>query len=205
MIIDYINKTFENAEPIFLSELPCNSQEALRQEMKKLTDEGKLIRLYNGVYYKTYKTIIGTEGRMSINKYIEKKYIYNNKKISGFISGLGLYNKYGFTSQVPSIIEVTSNVATTKQRKINVDGYDIIVYKPTIEITENNINELEFMSLMTDIDYYSEISGNELKMKLREYVNKKLINFSIVKKYLFLFPDKIYKNLYNGGLMNELV
>lgn len=205
MIIDYINKTFENAEPIFLSELPCKSQEALRQEMKKLTDEGKLIRLYNGVYYKTYKTIIGTEGRMSINKYIEKKYIYNNKKISGFISGLGLYNKYGFTSQVPSIIEVTSNVATTKQRKINVDGYDIIVYKPTIEITENNINELEFMSLMTDIDYYSEISGNELKMKLREYVNKKLINFSIVKKYLFLFPDKIYKNLYNGGLINELV
>ena len=205
MIINYINKTFENAEPIFLSELPCNSQEALRQEMKKLTDEGKLIRLYNGVYYKPYKTIIGTEGRMSINKYIEKKYIYNNKKISGFISGLGLYNKYGFTSQVPSIIEVTSNVATTKQRKINVDGYDIIVYKPTIEITENNINELEFMSLMTDIDYYSEISGNELKMKLREYVNKKRINFSIVKKYLSLFPDKIYKNLYHGGLMNELV
>lgn len=205
MIIDYINKNFENAEPIFLSELPCNSQQALRQEMKKLTDEGKLIRLYNGVYYKPYKTIIGTEGRMSINKYIEKKYIYNNKKISGFISGLGLYNKYGFTSQVPSIIEVTSNVATTKQRKINVDGYDIIVYKPTIEITENNINELEFMSLMTDIDYYSEISGDELKMKLREYVNKKSIDFNIVKNYLPLFPDKIYKNLYNEGLMNELV
>ena len=110
MIIDYINKTFENAEPIFLSELPCNSQESLRQEMKKLTDEGKLIRLYNGVYYKPYKTIIGTEGRMSIHKYIEKKYIYNNKKVSGFISGLGLYNKYGFTSQVPSVIEVTSNI-----------------------------------------------------------------------------------------------
>ena len=94
MIIDYINKTFENAEPIFLSELPCNSQESLRQEMKKLADEGKLIRVYNGVYYKPYKTIIGTEGRMSIHKYIEKKYIYNNKKVSGFISGLGLYNKY---------------------------------------------------------------------------------------------------------------
>ena len=205
MIIDYINKTFENAEPIFLSELPCTSQESLRQEMKKLTDEGKLIRLYNGVYYKPYKTIIGTEGRMSIHKYIEKKYIYNNKKVSGFISGLGLYNKYGFTSQVPSVIEVTSNVATTKQRNINVDGYDIIVYKPIIEITDNNINELEFMSLMTDIDYFSEISGDELKIKLVEYINKKNIDFNIIKKYLPLFPDKIYKNLYNGGLMNELV
>ena len=205
MIIDYINKTFENAEPIFLSELPCHSQESLRQEMKKLTDEGKLIRLYNGVYYKPYKTIIGTEGRMSINKYIEKKYVYNNKKVSGFISGLGLYNKYGFTSQIPSVIEVTSNIATTKQRKINVDGYDIIVYKPIIEITDNNINELEFMALMTDIDQFSEKSGDELKMKLREYINKKNIDFNIVKVYLPLFPDKIYKNLYNGGLMNELV
>lgn len=205
MIIDYINKNYENAEPIFLSELPCNSQESLRQEMKKLTDEGKLIRIYNGVYYKPYKTIIGTEGRMSINKYIEKKYIYNNKKVSGFLSGLGLFNKYGFTSQVPSVIEVTSNVATTKQRKINVDGYNIIVYKPTIEITENNINVLEFMSLITDIDQFSEISGDELKFKLKEYIYKKNIDFNIVKKYLPLFPDKIYKNLYNGGLMNELV
>ena len=148
---------------------------------------------------------MGTEGRMSINKYIEKKYVYNNKKVSGFISGLGLYNKYGFTSQVPSVIEVTSNIATTKQRKINVDGYDIIVYKPIIEITDNNINELEFMSLMTDIDQFSEISGDELKMKLEEYINKKNIDFNIVKNYLPLFPDKIYKNLYNGGLMNELV
>ena len=116
-----------------------------------------------------------------------------------------LYNKYGFTSQVPSVIEVTSNIATTKQRKINVDGYDIIVYKPIIEITDNNINELEFMALMTDIDQFSEKSGDELKMKLREYINKKNIDFNIVKVYLPLFPDKIYKNLYNGGLMNELV
>ena len=66
---------------------------------------------------------------MSINRYIEKKYINYNKKVSGFISGLGLYNKYGFTSQAPSVIEVTSSAVTTKQRKINVDGYDIIVYK----------------------------------------------------------------------------
>ena len=45
------------------------------------------------------------------------------------MSGLELYNKYVFTSQVPSVIEVSSNAVTTKQRKINVDGYDIIVYK----------------------------------------------------------------------------
>ena len=42
-------------------------------------------------------------------------------------------------------------------------------------------------------------------MKLEEYINKKNIDFNIVKKYLPLFPDRIYKNIYNGGLMNKLV
>ena len=72
MILDYIEKSYDNGEPIFLDKLPCTSKEALRQEMKDLKDAGKLIRLYNGVYYKPYKTILGTEGKMSINKYIEK-------------------------------------------------------------------------------------------------------------------------------------
>ena len=37
MLLEYINKNFKNAEPIFLNELPCKSLESLRQEMKKLT------------------------------------------------------------------------------------------------------------------------------------------------------------------------
>lgn len=205
MLMDYINNNYDKAEPIFMYELPCTSQEALRQEMKKLTDEGKIIRIYNGVYYKPYKTILGTNGKMSINKFIEKKYLYESNESIGFISGIAMYNKYGFTTQIPSIIEVVTNAATTKQRKLEVDGYGIIVYKPTANITNENINEIEFLTLMTDIDRYSELSIDELKSKLKEYVDKKNLNFNLIKKYLPLFPDKVYKNIYNGGLMNELV
>ena len=86
-----------------------------------------------------------------------------------------------------------------------MDGYSIIVYKPTANITNENINEIEFLTLMTDIDRYSELSIDELKSKLKEYVDKKNLNFNLIKKYLPLFPDKVYKNIYNGGLMNELV
>ena len=147
MLIDYINENYDKAEPIFMYELPCTSRCALRQEMKKLTDEGKLIRLYNGVYYKPYKTIFGTEGKMSINKFIEKKYLYEADESVGFISGISMYNKYGFTTQIPSIIEVVTNAATTKQRKIEVDGYSIIVYKPAVSITNENVNEIEFLKI----------------------------------------------------------
>lgn len=205
MLMDYINKNFDKAEPIFLYELPCSSQDTLRQEMKKLTDEGKLIRLYNGVYYKPYKTIFGTSGKMSINKFIEKKYLHEADESVGFISGISMYNKYGFTTQIPSIIEVVTNTATTKQRKIEVDGYTIIVYKSAVSITNENVNEIEFLTLMTDIDRYSELSLDEVKAKLKEYVLKKKLKFNLIKEYLPLFPDKVYKNIYYGGLMNELV
>lgn len=205
MLFDYINKNYDIAEPIFMNELPCASKGALRQEMKRLTDEGKLIRLYNGVYYKSYKTIFGTNGKMSINKFIEKKYLFEGHESIGFISGISMFNKYGFTSQIPSIIEVVTNVATTKQRKVKIDGYSIIEYKPAVTITNENINEIEFLTIMTDIDKYSELSLDELKSKLKEYVEKKNLRFNLIKEYLPLFPDKVYKNIYNGGLMNELV
>ena len=58
---------YQKDEPIFLAELPGKSRESVRQEMKKLTDEGKIERLYNGVYYRSYKTILGTKGKVSVD------------------------------------------------------------------------------------------------------------------------------------------
>ena len=58
---------------------------------------------------------------------------------------------------------------------------------------------------MTSIDKYSELSGNVLRMKLKEFVNILNVDFSVVKKYISLFPDRVYRNIYQGGLMGELV
>ena len=201
MIYEYIINNFKKGEPIFLSEIPGSSKEVIRQEMKRLTDEGKLERSYNGVYYIPYMTILGTKGRISIDNFIEKKYL----KTGGFLTGVSLVNKYGFTSQNPSVYEIRSNAATTKQRKMEIDGNNLIIYKPLTVITKENIRELEFLDLMSIIDKYSELSGEEYKNKLREYVNNVDINFNVVKEYISLFPAVVYKNIYEGGLMNELV
>lgn len=201
MIYEYIINNFKKGEPIFLNEIPGSSKDVIRQEMKRLTDEKKLERLYNGVYYIPYKTILGTEGKVSINQFIEKKYL----SVGGFLTGLSLVNKYGFTSQNPSVYEICTNEATTKQRKIDIDGNSLIIYKPLSIITKDNIKELEFLTLMSIIDKYKELNGIEYKNKLREYVDIVGINFSIVKDYISLFPAVVYKNIYEGGLMNELV
>ena len=205
MIYDYIVDNYKNGDPIFLSELPYGSKDYLRQEMKQLADEGKLERLYNGVYYLSYPTILGTKGKVSIERFIEKKYLYVDGKAFGFITGLQLANAYGFTSQNPSCYEVCSNETTTKQRKQNIDGNTIIIYKPLAEITQENKSALQFLDLMSTIDRYSELSKDELAKKLKRYVEISKVNFDQVKKYLPLYPDRVYRNIYEGGLMNELV
>lgn len=205
MLYDYILKNYEKDEPIFLSELPGDSRDYVRQEMKKLVDDGKLERLFNGVYYLSYTTILGTKGKMSIDKYVDKKFIKSNGRVTGYITGIQLANMYGFTTQTPACIEVCSNEATTKQRKLCIDGRNLIVYKPITEITKENQAALQFLDLMTTIDKYSEISGDLLSMKLKEFVNILNVDFSIVKRYIALFPDRVYRNIYQGGLMSELV
>lgn len=205
MIYDYIVSNYTNGEPIFLNELPGDSKNYLRQEMKKLVDEGKLERLYNGVYFLPYETILGTRGKISIDKYIYKKYLSSKGETAGYITGLQLANQYGFTTKNPSCYEVCTNVATTKQRKLNVDGNTIIIYQPVADINVRNRYALQFLDLMTVIDKYSEVSGKELKKKLKKYTDSVHLDFSTVREYLSLYPDKVYRNIYDGGVMNELV
>ena len=196
MLYDYIITNYKKDEPIFLAELPGKSRESVRQEMKKLTDEGKIERLYNGVYYRSYKTILGTKG---------KRYLEAGGVVSGYITGIQLANMYGFTTQNPSCYEVCSNEASTKQRKVDVDGRQIIVYKPVVEVSKENRGALQFLDLMSTIDRYSEVSGDEFTMKIKNFISTVGVDFEQVKKYLSLFPDRVYRNIYQGGLMNELV
>lgn len=205
MLYKYILDNFQKDEPIFLSELPGKSKDAIRQEMKKLTDEGKIERLYNGVYYISYKTILGTKGKMSFDKFLDKKYLNSNGNISGYITGIQLANLYGFTTQNPSIYEICSNEATTKQRKLEIDGRQLVVYKPVVNITKENIGSLQFLDLMTNIDKYSEIDGDEYKLKLQNFINNVKVDFEFVKQYISLYPDRVFRNIYEGGLINELV
>ena len=205
MLYDYIISNYEKDEPIFLAELPGTSSAAVRQEMKRLTDDGKVERLYNGVYYLAYSTILGTKGRVSVDKFIEKKYLNAGGEVSGYITGIQLANIYGFTTQNPSCYEICSNEATTKQRKLEIDGRKIILYKPIVNISKENKTALQFLDFMGTIDRYSEITGEEYVKKLREFVVNLGVDFQQVRNYISLFPSKVYKNIYQGGLMSELV
>ena len=205
MLFEFLINKFNKGEPIFLSEISGYSKDYIRQEMKRLTDEGKIERLYNGVYFIPYTTILGTKGKVSIDKLIEKKFLSVDDSIYGFYCGLSLANILGFTTQNPAYYEICSNAATTKQRKLNIEGINMIIYKPFVDITKENYKELQFLDLMSNIDKYSELDDKKKNKKLLNYVKEYNINFDIVKEYLPLYPDRVYKNIYCAGLMDKLI
>ena len=161
--------------------------------------------MYNGVYYRSYQTILGTKGKVSIDKFIQKRYLEVNGEVTGYITGLQLANMYGFTTQNPSYYEVCSNEASTKQRKLDIDGRQLILYKPVADVSRENKGALQFLDFMSTIDKYSEIGGDEFTAKLRAFTDSIGVDFSQVKHYISLFPDRVYRNIYQGGLMSELV
>ncbi len=203
MDLEKILENYEEGEPIFLSEIKCCSPNYLSQEFRKYTEKGILTKLYNGVYYKTYRTILGTEGRVSIEKYFNKVYLNDGK--NGYYTGLSLANQFGLTSQNPSVIEIRSNKATTKQRKKCIDGHQFIIYQPVAKITKENLSAMQFLDLMTEIDKYSKECGSELTEKLKAFIEKTHVDFKQVRKCISNYPICVYKNIYVVGLMHELV
>jgi hypothetical protein len=205
MIYNYLVKNYNNGDPIFLSEIPSKSKSYLRLAVKKLVDKGLLERFYNGVYFLPYKTILGTKGKISFEKFLEKKFLFSNNETLGFIGGVRLANMYGFTTQNASGYDIYSNAATTKQRVFNFENRKVNIYKPYVKINKDNVKVLEFLELMRNVYKYSELNNEGTKRKINEYIEINNINFNKVKKYIEYYPDIIYKNIYKAGLMNKLI
>ena len=107
-------------------------------------------------------------------------------------------------AQNPSCYEVCSNEASDKEEKIYIDGRQIIVYKPAVMISEENRSALQFLDLMSTIGRYSEINGGKFTDKVRAFIDAEGVDFQEVKKYISMFPNRVYHNIYEAGLKGEM-
>lgn len=204
MLYEYIKKIYGLNEPIFVSDLAdCGMTMArIRNEVKKLVDDGKLRRFDTGIYYLPKKTIFNTYAAPSREIVIKKKYIQDKDENFGYLSGVGLANQLGLTTQVPAVYEIVSNKATKDYREVIIGNAKVILRKPRIVVTEENYKVLQFLDLIKDIDLIAELTGVALKEKLLDFMTKAKITFEMVKQYIKYFPDKIFKNLYDAGLLD---
>lgn len=203
MLWQYITDNFSAGEPIIASDIDLNISEVYRrQQFKQLTDEGKLKRYENGVYFIPKKSKLGMELTMLPDVVVECKYISRNKKIFGYYSGFVFANQIGVTTQMPSVKEIVTSQIGNPIKRIEKGNRTFVVRKSRTEITEDNARILQFMDLLKDMERYSELDSNELTECLARYVRKFNITKSQVDKYLPLYPDRIYKSIYETGLIN---
>lgn len=196
-LYEYLVNNFKLNEPIILSNLKIDgmSYDNLRQQMKKLVDDGKVKRYENGVYYLPKPSKFNLEVGLNPEIVLDYKYLREDGKKCGYISGLLFYNLMGLTSQVPALYQVVTNKATTNYRETNVGKTKLIIKKPRVTVTEDNYKILQFLDLILDVDVFSELDGKELNDRLSKYMRDAIISVADMEPYLDFYPDKLYKNL----------
>lgn len=207
-LYQYLIEKYKENEPFFLSDIQIEGMTGnnVRQQLKKLTDVGKIKRFDKGIYYLPKKSIFKSGTQPTLEKVLEYKYLQNNNKRCGYITGLLFFNQLGLTTQVPMQYEIVSNRATNNYRETTLAKSRVIIRKPKINVTEKNYVALQFLDMLKDIDVYSEISGTDLQKRLYQYMNNIGLKISDLEPYFSYYPDKLYKNLvetrviYNGIL-----
>jgi hypothetical protein len=202
-LYDYLLKNFEPNKPIFLSDVKTSgiNYANIRKQMKNLVDSGKIKRFDSGIYFLTTKTIFKSGSELSTDDVLEYKYLLSDNKRCGYISGLMFFNQLGLSTQLPMVYEVVSNKATKDRRETTLGGSKVVVRRPKVTVNDGNYKILQFLDLLRDIDMYSEVTGDSLKEKLYRYMDKSGLTVNEMKPYFSYYPDKLYKNLVETGVI----
>ena len=207
MLYEYLKETYGENEPIFISEIQYEgmSMNSIRQQVKKLTDAGRLKRYDTGIYFIPKKSVFKSGSQLSRDKVIEQIYLKEDGQRCGYISGGIFANQMGLTSQVPASCEVVTNKATNDYREVRLASSLIILRKPRVKVTEDNFRQMQLLDLIKDIDFYAERGKDEQLARITAYMKAYEIRFSQLEEYLPYYPDKIYKNMYEMRLLNGVL
>ena len=202
MLYDYLIKNYKSYEPIFTSDIDLDIPgNTLRPLLKGLVDAGKLCRYDAGIYYLPGTTKLKGLVPISANTVAKCKYISKRGKVRGYYSGYTFANQIGLSLQVPYVQEIVSNEASAKIREIEIKGQKFILRKPKTEITEENYRVLQFLDFLVDLDKYLDGSVENVSDRLIKIINDEKITKKLIDTYINLYPIKIYKNLYETGLV----
>ena len=203
MLWEYITDNYDQGEPIIASDIEIGLSESnKRRQFKILVDSGKLKRFDNGIYYIPKKSKLGGEVCIPPDVFVQKKYVARNNRILGYYSGYTFANQIGISTQVPYIQEIVTNEIGNPIKRLNLNGRTFVIRKARTQLTETNVKVLQLLDLLKDIEMYSELDRDELRECLLKYINNNKITKALVDMYLPLFPDKIYKSIYETRIIN---
>ena len=187
------------------------SENALKLTLFRLVRAGKIERLSKGRFYKPKQGIIG---KLNPDEYeVVKDLLKSNKRIIGYITGLGIFNSLGLTTQMSSIIQIGSNF---DKKQIQRGKYLIRYIRQWNKITNDNIKLLQLLDCIRFIksipDTTIDQSYKRLIYLLGELSEKEIrVLTSLASKYppatrslVGSMLEKLNRNFLSDKLLNSL-
>ncbi|MCD8121428.1 MAG: hypothetical protein LUE65_04205 [Clostridiales bacterium] len=201
MLYDYLRETYGEDEPIFVAEIHYRDQSMnyVRQQIMRMTEMGLLKRYDTGIYFVPSQSESASE--LSIDKVIDRKYLQSEGQRCGYIGGVAFANQVGLTTQTPTELEIFTNRTANDFRRAKLGSSYLIVRRPKVVVTEQNYRQLQLLDLLKDIDSYTEVQPEDQYQRIVAYMNASHILFHDLRDYLPYYPDRIYKNMYQVGLL----
>ena len=205
-VLDYLLNNYKAGEPIFISDIEISgiSDANIKQQLKRLTDDGRLQRYEKGIYYLHRESRLKSGFCLSADTVARYKYVARRGRVMGYYSGYTFANQLGISTQVPMKVEIVSNESAPIVRDVNLGSQIFTVRKSRIHVTEKNQKILQLLELLKDIEEYSDGTMDEVRERIAQYIQNFSITRNDIDQYIEEFPIKIYKSIYEMRLENVL-
>lgn len=157
-------------------------------------ESGEIARFDRGVYYIPEPSAIpGLSMPLNPEAVLRRKYISDGQDVFGFRSGLALLNDRGISSQMPAVLEITTNRSPRRVYRVKpVGGYrEVVLRKPCVPVGAENVAALKALDVLCRVDI-GGLNADE-RAALARVVGEadRRILIDIAEKY----PSKALSNL----------
>ena len=146
--------------------IDVKNESALKVALCRLVKSGKIIRLSKGRFYKPEPGLFGKLN--PVESEIVKDLLFDNGKPIGYITGYTIFNKLNFTTQVPNIIQIATNI---DKKAIKRGIYKIRFVRQWNKITKENIPLFQLLDCIRFIKKIPDTDIESSYIKLKTFLN----------------------------------
>ena len=169
---------------IFTFAMEEQSELAYFKALSRLVQSGKLARLEKGKYYKPKTSRFGATRppESEIIKALTKK----GDKITGYLTGNALYNRWGLTTQIPNTLTIARR---TRLPTKELSGYKIKFIVRPYPFKETDIPMMQLLDAFTDIQNIPDAPPEKVVPVLAEkIINLQQSQISRMMKLALEYP-----------------
>ena len=145
---------------------PPDWYDNVRIKLSRMAAKGQIVKVGKGRYYKPRQTMFGT--LQPSREEIVKDLLVKDGKPVGYLTGFSIWNMMGLTTQVPSVIEIGSQIRKNKTIR---GTYSIRFVLQPNDITKVNIPLLQILDTVKFVKSIPDTTINDSISRLSTIFN----------------------------------